>query len=399
MPGQLGKNILVVGKKEAVFGVPNGPAGGTIVRLNPSAGLDLKRAVIQSGEFRRDGQRTMGRLGGKSVDGSYEVDLVVGGIDFLIDGLMRAASVAAVVLTSANFTNVTITGTNTMTFGTGSPITLGIRIGDVFKVTGSANATNNNKNYRVVNVTATTIVTPTGALANQASDATLTITRGKKWINGAVPVRASYGFEEYLQDIDDGERFDGTRVIGGSFAFDADAIVKLMMTFLGQTGTVLGAASAPYYSSPTLPTGNGLVATDGLVRLNGSDVTYMTSSKIDYQLGGSVKSVLGSLLSPDVYEGDLVVGGSFTGLRQDMTDANLFAAETEFENHILLETPTGSPTKDYISLFLPKCKYTGASAPLGSEGGQIVSLPFMTGIKDVTTGYDSATATICTSAP
>jgi hypothetical protein len=42
-------------------------------------GLQLDRAVIQSAEKRDDGLKSMGRLGGKSVSGSFNSELTVGG--------------------------------------------------------------------------------------------------------------------------------------------------------------------------------------------------------------------------------------------------------------------------------------------------------------------------------
>jgi hypothetical protein len=39
------------------------------------------------------------------------------------------------------------------------------------------------------------------------------------------------------------------------------------------------------------------------------------------------------------------------------------------------------------------------SNPLGGDNGLIFTMPYTCGVKDVTTGYDNATAVICSSAP
>lgn len=391
----LGKNVQVAFRKEAVFGTAPGTGSGTILRPNPSPGLDLKKALIKPGEFRKDGQSAMARQGTLQVAGSFEADLIVGSLDVLIDGLMRSAVTALVTATSADFTNITITGTNTITWNTGDPRTK-FKTGDVFKISGSANSANHNKWFRISSQTATTMVTAGTALSNQAADAGATLTRTKKWINGATPTRASYYFEQLYQDLAKGDQFMGVRVIGGKISLAGDAMVKVTFNLLGQNGLTNQVA---YYVTPTLPTGTGLVSEDATIRLNGVDYSDITGLEINFGMGGAVPSMVGTNLPPDVFENNLEVTGSVSFLMSDTVRQLLWvgANDTEWELQVLLQTPTGTPT-DMVWLFLPRCKFTDMSDPLGTDQGIILTAPFTCGVKDVTTGYDSATIAIGTSA-
>ena len=72
------------------------------VRFNASPGLELKRAVVQSAELRTDFQKSMGRLGFKSVVGSYTGEVSAGGaIDMLLEAVMRGVWSVAAALTTA----------------------------------------------------------------------------------------------------------------------------------------------------------------------------------------------------------------------------------------------------------------------------------------------------------
>jgi hypothetical protein len=49
----------------------------------------VQKAVIRSGEVRSDGMETQGRHGGRTVAGSYPVDLSLQSVDKLIEAAMR----------------------------------------------------------------------------------------------------------------------------------------------------------------------------------------------------------------------------------------------------------------------------------------------------------------------
>lgn len=104
---QTATNVLAALKRETEFNTP--PAvvtGANRIRLLDSPGLKLTRANIESMERRSDQLENIGRLGGKSVAGSYNTEINPGGeFDLLLEDLVRgtlgaAASVPAVSATT-----------------------------------------------------------------------------------------------------------------------------------------------------------------------------------------------------------------------------------------------------------------------------------------------------------
>src|SRR6185295_9102543 len=89
----------------------------------------------------------------------------------------------ALALSESDFTSLTI-ASNVITLGGGSPISLGLRVGDVIRLTNMSVAGNNSKNLRIIALDATTITIAAGdTLANNSVDSACNITRpGQKLI-------------------------------------------------------------------------------------------------------------------------------------------------------------------------------------------------------------------------
>jgi hypothetical protein len=168
-------------------------------------------------------------------------------------------------------------------------------------------------------------------------------------------------------------------------------------TFLGMDRTQLTTGTSPWFTSPTLTTDLGLVADDATIRFNGAVVSTFTGFDLDFSIAAAGQPVIGSFVSPDIFDNDLTVTGSITGLRSDFSNLTLYDAETEFEIGILLEELETAP-KDCISIFLPRVKISGLSAPVGGgDGAKIETLQLMIGPKVSATGYDAGICTIQTS--
>ena len=111
-------------------------------------------------------------------------------------------------MSSATLAATTGSSTGTFTASAGSFLTAGLRIGDVFRVTGSAG--NTNKNFRIVGMTATTLtVYPAPATASAATTWGIAV-QGKKLTTGIE--QRSFTVEQYYPDIDVAETFLGCRI-------------------------------------------------------------------------------------------------------------------------------------------------------------------------------------------
>lgn len=400
MPTQAGKNIVVAYKVQATKATAPGTGSAKQLRIDASPGLSLKRQMIENPEVRSDGLTSMGRLGSREAAGTYNVPLTVGGLDDLIEGVLRSTWVAAVAITQATMTSITTT-TSTIVAAAGSWITQGVRVGDVVRLTGHSTAANNSINLRVKAVTASTITLHgTPLIADAVADTSFTLTIQKKLKNATTPTKRAFYFEQYNTDIDVSEVFDWVKVIGIRIVGSPNGSATAEVTLLGADGTTLASGASPYYISPTLNTNIRLVFADATLSYNGADVSNCVGFEINIQIDAKTEPVVGSTTSPDVFDNDCKVTGSLTFLRQDLANVAAFIGETEMALHVLLVEPESEP-KDNISFFIGRIKLTAADAPLGNDGGMMETLPFTVGKTEglSATGYDDSMLTVTTSAP
>lgn len=399
MAYQTDNNVLVAIKRETTTGTAATATGATQVRIIDSAGLELKHAVVQSNEKRSDGLSSMGRLGGKMVDGSFSSELSVGGhVDIALEAIMRGTWSTATAISFASVTTIAFL-TNTISCAAGSSfVTQGLRVGDIFKVSSTTVSGNNDINVPILALTTQTITVPAGTFTTLAATATGTLTRLKKLINGSTPTRYSHTIEQYDQITDLSELFLGCRLIGLSLSFRPNQMATVALRFLGMDRTVLTTGTSPWFTSPTLTTGLSLLADDSSIRYNGAAVATFTGFDLDFSINAATEQVIGSTTPADVFDNDLTVTGSISGLRSDFSNLTLFDAETEFELGILLQEPTTAP-KPCVAIFLPRVKISRLSAPVGGgDGAKVETLQLMTGPKVATTVYDGTVAVISSSA-
>jgi hypothetical protein len=386
MANQTGKNLLVAYKVEATLNtVPAAVTGAEQMRLSSSPGLTLSMPTILPTEIRSDMLTPMARLGSRSVAGSYSGDLSVNSWDTLLEAAMRSTWTTLSTFTTADVTNVTITAAGVN--GDGDWVSEGVRVGDVFRISGLAATADNQANLRVKSVSSG-VIEPVETLTAEATAlATFTMTVLRKLTNATTPTRRSFYVEQYYQDIDQSLVFGGCRVSGFTLRGQPDGMASVEIRMAGVSQDEKATGDSPLYTSPTEYTTDALVFTDAKIALDGSDIATATSFEINAELGGATLPVIGSTVSPDVFDNEMVVNGSLSLLRQDLTRLTALDAETEYELHILLEEPTGTPKKAF-GLFVGRVKLTGVDAALGQDGAMIETIPFAVGLKASATGYE-----------
>lgn len=398
--GQTGKNITVDYKLESAFNTAPGATGAKRLRLTPSSGLSLKRAEIRSNEIRADGLSSISRLGSNSVDGSYNAELSVASFDEIIEAIMRSTWVAAVTITeaTAGLTSITTT-TSTIVASAGSWVTAGVREGDVIRLTNHSTAANNSINLRVRTVSALTItVYGTPLTANAVADTAFTVTVGKKLKNGSTPTRRSFYIEQRGADMDASEVFGGCRFVGLKVTGTPDGMAQMEITIVGANeGTPLSGGASPYFTSPTEYTSVALVFTDAIIAIGGTDAVVLTAFELMLQITASGLPVIGGNTTPDVYDNDCRLSGSFSLPRADLTNITRLQGETEIALHLMLVEPEAEP-KDYIAISVPRVKVLGSTAPLGNDGAMIETVPWTAGVSAGSTGQDTTLLTVSTSA-
>jgi hypothetical protein len=396
---QTASKVLAAIRLETTAGTIATVTGATQVRLTDSPGLKLNRAEINSNEKRSDSIHQMPRLGYKSVDGSINGEISVGGAtDILHEAITRAAFATAVNIGFATLTTVAV-GTNVVTAAAGDWVGgQGVRVGDIFNLAGTSVSGNHAVNARVLAVTSLTITVPAGTFTTLAASATGTLTILKKLKNPTTATPRSYSVEQYDTDIDLSEVFIGCQCVGVDLSFKPGQMATAQYTFLGINRTALATGASPYFTSPTLTTSLQLVADDSTIYYNGASVATFTGMDLSLRVTAAGVPVIGSLTTPQIFDNDLAVTGSITGLRSDFSNLTLFDAETEFEISMKLQEPTGTPPACWAYYF-PRAKIASLSAPLGgADGAKIETLAVAFGPKTAATGYDGTVYTIHSSA-
>jgi len=398
MANQTGKNILVSYKAETTIGVAATGTGGKTFRTNAGSGLQMTRATIDPNEVRADGKTAMGRLGSKSVAGTLPADMSLQTFDDLFQAGVRGTWDVTLSVTQAtsSLTSVTSDATSFVA-ADGSFLSAGFRVGDVFVATGLAATTNNSRDLRVTAVTTLTLSVAETLTVDAVADTSFLFSRGRKLTMPTTPVRRSFTFDEYLADLDLSKVSVGCRVASFKITGQPDGMAMVEFGVVGMDQTTQATGASPTLTSPTLTSTIALTWLDATIRVAGSDRTNLTGFEFTFDNGAAGLPVIGSLVSPDVFENNAKISGSFSSTVQDFTDFDGFIAETEFEFHALLVEPESEP-KDYISIFMPRLKRTSYDTPLGADGAMIATANFMSGTKGTATGYDDTMISIVTSA-
>jgi hypothetical protein len=233
-----------------------------------------------------------------------------------------------------------------------------------------------------------------------AATATGTITRLRKVVNGTSPTRMSYTVEQYDGDTDLSELFLGCRVIGLKWSIKPNSMVTVTPSFLGLDRTILTTGTSPWFTSPTLSTSLPLIAEDMAIYQSGTLVSVFTSADLDMTIAAKPEPVIGSLVSPDVFDNDLAMSGTITGLRSDFSNLTSFDAETEFDIQFLFKEPVSAGTPvACLGLYIPRVKLASISAPVGGgDGAKTETKQLMFGPKTAATGYDGTLVSISQSA-
>lgn len=394
MTYQSSRNVSVAYKVESAFGTLPGATSGKVFRPN-SGGLNLTKEPIQSNEVRRDGMMTRGRHGSRSVTGQYAADLSVGSYDDWIEAVLRGTFDSPLALDESDFTSIT-TGANTIVLASGNPITLGLKVGDIIRITNQATSTaNNDKNLRITALDATTITVAETLTVNAVADTDCEITRPKKVLNGVTP--RSFTIEEREIDIDGSEVFKGCRIGQMQLNLAPNGMATLTFNVVGQDMEIMDSASSPYFTDPTETTTIGLTAVEATIRLGSADVLDISALDLTINLNAAGQPVVGSNLTPDVFTNLANVTGNITALKSDVTRVQNFLDEDQLSLHLLFEEVSGSPA-EFVSFFIPNLTLaTSTKSDMGSDGARTASFSLLVG-KASATGYDDTMLSVQTSA-
>jgi hypothetical protein len=398
---QTGRNVVVAYKANAgAYGTPATSGAGALGMRFNSGKMNLTKQGIDSEENRRDGMRTRGRHGQRTVQGSYTSELSVGTFDALFEAAMRGTwQVPLTILnTTPIMSSATLSvGANSITASAGNWITAGLRVGDEIQpLTGVI--VGNRIRLRITALTATVITVAETLTVEAGPIASWNITRAKKLTQPAVMVERDFSWEEYGADIDTSMRYDGVRCTGFSLSMAPNGIISATFNMRGQEGVALTTATSPYFTSPTFTTTGPLSVIEAAIRLGSENLIDCTGFELNYDTAASDAQVIAATRTPDVFTNRATVTGSITVLRKNLDRMTEFLNETQVPLYVRMAENEASPA-DFMGLAITNMTFGGGEgSQLGADGPQTVQIPFMVGIDEAGGAFDATMLKLTSSA-
>jgi hypothetical protein len=390
-----GISKLLTFKKQSGLGTIATTGSAQNLRRTSST-LDKKKATYASKEIRPSQQRADFRHGVVGVDGTISGELSVGTYQSFTESICRQAVLAAV--TSGALTDVTAASTSgaagTFTTVAANWLTLGFKIGLVFRWSGWATtgATNNATNMIITALT-TTVMTvarldglPIGA--KTAGDSVTALETGKHtFVPQSGHTRDYYTIEHNFADIVQSEVFTDCVMTQMNVKLPATGMagIDFMVKGLNMTAGTTG-----YFVTPSaVSSGTVLAAANGVLYVAGVAVALITG--LNFSIKGNyttIGGVVGSNVEPDIFPGDVTVDGQITVLFANATFRDYFVNETEV-SIICAFTTDNTATAGFQAYSMPRVKMGGANKDDG-EKGLVMTMPF-TALENVAGGTGTST--------
>jgi len=383
-------------KKQASLGSAASGAGAQLYRRT-TATLNKKKAFYKSNEIDPSMQRSDGRHGVVSVDGTLNGELSVGGYNDFIGSVLRSSAWSAGVSSGSliDVTAAVTSGANgTFTTVGANWLTLGFKIGMVIRWTGwtTTGVPNNGHNFLITALTSTvmtgTMLDGVAVGAKAAGDSVTAASVGKhNYIPVTSHARDYWTIERFYADITQSEQFVDCAITGMNVKLPATGMATIDFPIMGLDMTT---GTASVFTSPTAaPTGNILAAANGAVFVQGTKVATITS--LDFGIAGNYSvpgGIVGSNTDPDIFPGMIDVTGNMSFLFDIVTMRDYFLAETEV-SIVAAFTAGNAADSDVMAFTFPICKINGADKDDG-EKGLTMTMPFVA-LRDTTGGSGADT--------
>lgn len=361
---------------------PAGAGGTARYMRRVTSTLDLAKASYQSQEINESQQVRDMRHGVRSVPGTINGELSVGGYQRPMESVLR--QVAQNAATSGALTTVAAaavgTDGGTFTRTGGDFIADGFKIGRVVRASGFAAPAldNNDHNFMIVDLTATVMTVISldkrPVVVRAAGDNVTIAEIGKKtWVPQSGHTRDYYTIEHWFSDVGTSEQFVDCVFTGFTATLPPTGMATISLPVMGldmQTG------NAEYFTAPQAsPTGPIVAAVNGLLIVNGQRAGLVTG--ITIVVGGNYTApggVVGENVDPDILPGVLTVTGQITVLFADTIMRDLFINEEEGMIALAL-TGDNRPNSEFVSFVMSRVKYSGSTKD-DQQQGLSLTMPY-----------------------
>lgn len=360
-------------KRQSAKGSLAGTSGGKNLRRT-TANFNLEKETYNGAdEITSTRQMITSRHGVKQVTGALNNLFSPLTYSDMLSALLRRDFAAISNVTGLSLTIAAGTGsTYTITRASGSWITDGAKVGGVIRLTaGSFTAGNLNNNLLVLSMTATVLTVQTlnaSTLTAEGPIASATVAFPGKLTYAPTTdhTRVYYTVEEWFSDISYSQRNIDVKVGSATLALPGSGNATIDLAFVGLDQTD---DSTQYFSSPTPETTtNTLTAASGLLFVNGVQQATITDLNITIDGGQTpADGTVGSNLRADIFEGKVLVTGTFTGYFEAGAINGYFIDETEIS--IMTALTDGSANNaNFVTLYMPRVKVNTADGDDGETG-------------------------------
>lgn len=366
-----GRNKVTTFKRQSAKGtIASTGSAQNLRRVTSTFTLD-KETYNTADEITTTQQMLSSRHGVKLVNGSVNGLLSPSTYSDMLSALIRQDFASVSALTGLSIT-VAGSGPYTITRGSGSFLTGGIKVGMVVRLTaGSFAAGNLNKNILVTGVTATVI---TGTTLNGSTltaegpvaSATVSVIGKVAYVPATSHTNVYYTVEEWFSDVPHSERNQDVKVGAATLNLPGtgNATVDLSLMGLDQTRD-----TSQYFSSPTAETTtNTLVAASGALYVDGASIGTVTDLSIEVSGNQNpADGVVGTNLRPDIFDGKVMATGTFTAYFDSTDLADAFLNEEEISILSALTDGTEADA-DFMTVYMPRIKVNTDSTDDGETG-------------------------------
>jgi len=341
-----------------------------------SRNINLKKDMLKSQEVRSDRQISDVRHGFNKVDGSVGFELSLDAykdmLQFALAGAFGGVTMQGL---PPNFA-VTVSAPNaTIVRSLGDWVSDGFRVGMYITASTFTNPSNNGV-FRVTAVTTLSLTIENASAVVQTSGAFGGVesaghASGSNGILKLGTTLSTFTMERRFTDVTKYQVFRGCAIGGGELRVQPDSMVGGTLNILGMSSPV---SSGTSLGTPTAaPTRSPFSAFDAALYEGGTLRTVVTGATIKFDNKRTLKSVVGSKFSPDVFEGSAEVMVDLAALLEDTTLIDKFTNETESSLYIRLNELGSSY---FMVVGFPRLKYVGGDIDPPQEGPIIQQLPF-----------------------
>lgn len=356
-----------------------------------SFSVNLQKEAYQSEERRSDRMRQDVRHGYRSVSGDIVGELSQQSWDDFIQAIMGGTWATGA---SAPFTGVAAnSATNRFTVTSANFPTVGIRVGDVFSVAASpAVAGLTDRFFTALSVGVSTIKVEPGTIGTTATASATISVAGRKVAIGNT--YRSFTIERWLSDRNLYQQFRGVRMSQMTISIPASGMVTATFSVVGRDGTSFSptTVASGYTATPqTTP----FAAVNGELYESGVVLGLVTAAEISINNTLAGPQVIGTDLTPDILFGRFAdVSGTITVLFTSPDMHSKFVTETETTLIIRLQNKDAlDSTTEFVSIVLPRIKYSGGDVDDSPDTGITVTMPFVA-LKPIAANVTQGTSSI-----